>query len=172
MEATLEGFNDFMNNKAIDEHQIMSKYGASLNAILQARLDASVTTLESQRNLYLEGYFKEYPNAKTTSTGLVYNEVIPGTGNAPTSESVVRVHYQGKFLDGKIFDSSIERGEPISFPLKNVIQGWQEGLLLMKVGGKTQFVIPSELAYGERGAPPTIPPNASLVFDVELLGIE
>ena len=168
----LDGFNDFMNQRVTNEQQIMQQYGPGLNAILQGRIDATVAALEQQRNAFLDGYFKEFPKAERTSSGLVYNEIVAGTGESPTLESTVRVHYQGKFFDGKVFDSSIQRGEPISFPLNGVIQGWQEGLLLMKVGGKAQLVIPSELAYGERGAPPSIPSNASLVFDVELLAIE
>ena len=109
-----------------------------------------------------------------TASGLEYIEVEAGTGAQAVAGKVVRVHYTGKFPDGKVFDSSIPRGEPIEFPLGagRVIKGWDEGIALMKVGGKAQLVIPPELGYGERGAGGVIPPNATLVFDVELVSVK
>lgn len=96
-----------------------------------------------------------------------------GTGKAsPKATDTVRVHYHGTLLNGTVFDSSVQRGEPISFPLNQVIAGWTEGLQLMKVGDKFKFEIPAKLAYGEDSPSPTIPPNSTLVFEVELLGIE
>lgn len=172
MFVMLDGFNDFMTNRMENEHEFMRKYGGPLNAILQGRMDAGVAAMEQQREDFLNQYLQEFPKAIKTATGLVYHEIEAGTGESPSLASTVRVHYHGKFLDGKVFDSSLDRGEPVSFPLNQVIQGWQEGLQLMKVGGKGQFVIPSELAYGDKGAPPSIPPSASLVFDVELIAIE
>jgi FKBP-type peptidyl-prolyl cis-trans isomerase len=109
---------------------------------------------------------------KTTASGLKYQVMKQGNGTAsPKATDTVKVHYHGTFLDGKIFDSSVQRGEPISFPLNRVIPGWTEGLQLMKVGDKFKFEIPPQLAYGEAGRP-GIPPNSTLVFEVELLGIE
>ena len=97
---------------------------------------------------------------------------MEGSGPSPTATDVVRVHYHGTFPDGQVFDSSVERGEPARFPLNRVIACWTEGVQLMKVGGKAKLVCPPEIAYGARGAPPRIPPNATLHFEVELLAIE
>jgi len=108
---------------------------------------------------------------KTTATGLQYEVITEGKGAKPLATSTVKVHYEGKLIDGKVFDSSIQRGEPISFPLNGVIPGWTEGVQLMSVGSKYRFTIPSKLAYGEQGAGP-IPPNSVLVFEVELLDVK
>ncbi len=109
----------------------------------------------------------------TTASGLQY-EVLESSdsGQKPTLTDKVKVHYHGTLIDGTVFDSSVDRGEPISFPVNGVIQGWQEGLQLMAVGSKFRFYIPYDLAYGERAAGPTIKPFSALVFDVTLLGIE
>lgn len=110
---------------------------------------------------------------KTTS-GLEYMEVEAGTGEQAQAGKTVSVHYTGKFQDGRVFDTSVPRGEPIEFELGrgNVIKGWDEGIALMKVGGKAQLIIPPDLAYGERGAGGVIPPNSTLVFDVELVAVK
>lgn len=108
----------------------------------------------------------------TTKSGLQYNVVSKGNGPRPKKTDKVMVHYKGSFVDGTEFDSSYKRGEPAIFQIDKVIPGWTEALQLMNVGGKYRFLIPSNLAYGEKGAPPLIGPNASLIFEVELLGIE
>ncbi len=109
---------------------------------------------------------------KTTASGLQYKVIKSGSGATPKPSDEVKVHYHGTLIDGTVFDSSVERGEPISFPVTGVIPGWVEALQLMKVGDKWQIYIPSKLAYGERGSGPKIGPNTALIFDVELLGIE
>jgi len=106
-----------------------------------------------------------------TASGLQYKTVTEGTGPSPTADQTVKVHYAGTLIDGTQFDSSYERGEPVEFPLSGVIPGWTEGVQLMKVGGKTEFAIPSDLAYGPQGRP-SIPPNSVLLFTVELLEIK
>ncbi len=108
----------------------------------------------------------------TTPSGLQYKVLEEGYGSRPKATEKVKVHYKGTFIDGKTFDSSYDRGEPISFPLNGVIAGWTEGVQLMPVGAKYEFYIPYHLDYGERGAGGVIPPYATLVFVVELLGIE
>jgi FKBP-type peptidyl-prolyl cis-trans isomerase len=108
---------------------------------------------------------------KTTASGLQYKIIKSGTGPSPKPTDVVKVHYTGTLIDGTVFDSSVKRGVPATFPVNGVIPGWTEALQLMKVGDKWQLVIPAKLAYGEEGPDP-IGPNSVLIFDVELLGIE
>jgi FKBP-type peptidyl-prolyl cis-trans isomerase len=110
---------------------------------------------------------------KTTASGLKYQVMKQGTGTAsPKASDSVKVHYHGTLLNGTVFDSSVQRGEPIVFGLNQVIPGWTEGLQLMKVGDKFKFEIPPNLAYGPNSPTPAIPPNSTLVFEVELLGIQ
>lgn len=111
-------------------------------------------------------------NAKTTESGIYYVVEKEGKGKNPTLESTVKVHYSGTLLNGTKFDSSYDRGEPTEFPLKGVVRGWQEGIPLLKPGGKGKIIIPSGLAYGPRQIGPNIPPNSVLVFDVELLEVK
>lgn len=114
---------------------------------------------------------KDKEGVKVTESGLQYKVIEEGSGAQPTAESNVKVHYTGKLVDGTVFDSSVERGEPASFQVNGVIQGWTEALQLMKEGAKYELYIPSELAYGERGAGGDIGPNSTLIFEVELLEV-
>lgn len=109
---------------------------------------------------------------QTTASGLQYRVITEGSGAKPNASDTVRVHYKGTLINGQKFDSSYDRNESITFPLSGVIAGWTEGVQLMPIGSKYEFVIPSELGYGARGAGGVIPPDATLIFEVELLGIE
>lgn len=114
---------------------------------------------------------KNKPGITTTASGLQYAVITEGTGPKPTADDQVKVHYHGTLLDGTIFDSSVQRGEPIVLGLRNVIAGWTEALQLMPVGSKWKLFIPSDLAYGDNGAGGTIKPGSTLIFDVELIEI-
>ena len=114
---------------------------------------------------------KSKPGIQTTASGLQYKITQEGTGAKPDANDKVTVHYHGTTIDGKVFDSSVERGQPATFGLNQVIPGWTEGLQLLKPGGKAKLIIPANLGYGANGYPPVIPPNSWLVFDVELIKV-
>ena len=114
---------------------------------------------------------KKNEGVKETASGLQYVVEKEGTGAQPTATDEVTVHYTGRLLDGTVFDSSVNRGEPATFPLNRVIPGWTEGVQLMKEGGKYTFFIPSDLAYGPQGVPNAIPPHSTLIFEVELIKV-
>ena len=111
------------------------------------------------------------PGARKLESGVIITTLKPGTGPSPKATDKVKVHYHGTLTDGTVFDSSVQRGQPATFPLNGVIKCWTEGVQQMKVGGKSRLVCPPDVAYGERGAPPRIKPGATLVFEVELLEI-
>lgn len=140
----------------------------------QARQMAVQAEQSAKNKAAGEAYLAE--NAKkegviTTASGLQYKELVAGEGAKPSKSDRVKVHYKGTLIDGTVFDSSYDRGEPIVFPVTGVIAGWVEGLQLMSVGSKFELAIPSDLAYGERGSGPVIGADATLVFEVELLEI-
>jgi len=130
---------------------------------------------EAQKNLEEGNAFLEKNKARegvtTTESGLQYEVLTAGTGEKPTATDQVRVNYHGTLIDGKVFDSSVDRGEPVVFGVSQVIPGWTEALQLMPVGSKWKIYIPAEIGYGERGAGGDIGPNAALIFEVELLEI-
>lgn len=172
--ALVQGIQDAMAGGAMKmTPDAMQAAIEQLSATVQARAQAQ---MEQQAQAGKDFLAKNATAAgvKTTASGLQYLVVTEGSdANAPMPKETdtVRVHYHGTLIDGTVFDSSVERNEPISFPLNGVIPGWTEGLQLMNVGDKYRFFIPSELGYGANGAGP-IPPNSTLIFDVELLGIE
>ncbi len=172
--AFVAGFEDgYRDQKAkLSEDDIRS----TLMAYKQKRDREAMDQLQKAagENLFKgEMFLKE--NAKkagiqTTASGLQYQVLQAGNGASPKATDQVKVNYEGKLLDGTVFDSSFARNEPVTFPLNQVIAGWTEGLQLMKEGGKTRFFIPAKLGYGETGAG-TIPPNSTLIFDVELIKV-
>lgn len=140
----------------------MKRYLAALLALGMSCAHAETDTLKAAA--------KE-PGAVLTGSGLVYRAITEGTGPGPKATDTVKVHYKGMFPDGREFDSSYGRGQPAEFPLNRVIACWTEGVQRMKVGGKAKLTCPPSIAYGSRGAGGVIPPNAVLVFEVELLGV-
>ena len=148
----------------------MPTYQQKIQGLFKDRMDKASATEKQSGIAFLEKFSKE-EGAKKTESGLAYKVMKEGTGATPGAEDTVEVHYHGTLMDGTVFDSSVERGQTISFPLNRVIKGWTEGLQLMKEGGKSKFVIPADLAYGDAGAPPKIPGGATLVFEVELFKV-
>jgi FKBP-type peptidyl-prolyl cis-trans isomerase FkpA len=145
------------------------QYGPLVQVFMQQRLQAAAAEEMSESRAFLEAE-AAVAGAVRTDSGLVLQEITPGSGESPASDATVTVHYHGTLRDGTVFDSSVDRGEPATFPLGQVIPCWTEGVQRIQVGGKTRLVCPPELAYGE-SPPPGIPGNAALVFEVELLEI-
>ncbi len=159
---------------AMELQQKIGEKEAAKNAVEEAN-NAEINT-EAANVAKLDGELYLEANAEkegviVTESGLQYEVLTEGSGDHPTETSSVEVHYHGTLIDGTVFDSSVDRGEPISFPLNRVISGWTEGVQLMTVGSKYKFTIPSELAYGTQVSP-EIPGNSVLVFEVELLSFE
>lgn len=138
---------------------------------LQSKRVAALTEKEKTAGAAYLAKAAAEKDATKTASGLVYKEVKAGDGAAPVASDQVKVHYEGRFTDGKVFDSSIKRNEPAVFPLNGVIPCWTEAVQLMKVGGKAEITCPPELAYGDEGRPPQMRGGATLVFDIELLDI-
>jgi FKBP-type peptidyl-prolyl cis-trans isomerase FkpA/FKBP-type peptidyl-prolyl cis-trans isomerase FklB len=148
----------------------LQAYGPKVRELQQARLATVAAAEKKAGEAFIEKAAGEQGATKTAS-GLVISTIKAGEGASPKASDQVRVHYHGTLADGTVFDSSVQRGQPATFPLNRVIPCWTEGLQLMKVGGKSRLVCPSSLAYGDRGSPPRIKPGATLVFEVELLEI-
>ena len=146
-------------------------YSTKIQELFRDRRGRVSEQEKKQGAIYMEKFLKE-EGSKKTESGLAYKVIKPGVGKKPSQDDTVKVHYEGKLIDGTVFDSSRERDKPVTFPLGRVIKGWGEGLQLIEEGGSIQLVVPSSLAYGDNGAPPKIPGGATLVFDVELLKIE
>lgn len=169
LQTALKGDSTLLTEAQTQE--VMKQFQQTLAAKQQekAQRDGAVNKAKGDKFLAEN---KTKPGVQTTASGLQYIVMKEGTGAKPKADQIVKCHYHGTFLDGKVFDSSIDRGQPVEFPLNKVIPGWTEGLQLMKIGAKYKFYIPGELAYGLRGAPPQIGPNETLVFDVELIEIK
>lgn len=146
-----------------EAHKLINEYLQKLQGELEARA-------KEEGKKFLEEN-KKKAEVKETASGLQYVVEKEGTGAQPGASDEVTVHYTGKLLDGTVFDSSVNRGEPATFPLNRVIPGWTEGVQLMKEGAKYTFFIPSDLAYGAQGVPNAIPPHSTLIFDVELIKV-
>jgi len=172
--AFMEGFRDFNEERdtRLTPEEAMDKINAAVTR-LRAQEDERMS-LEGEQNLEEGEIFMAENGARsgviTTASGLQYEVLSQGSGARPGPRDMVQVHYEGTLIDGSVFDSSYERGEPIEFPLDGVIPGWSEGVQLMNVGSTFRFVIPPDLGYGPRGTG-GIPPNSTLIFQVELLSI-
>ena len=170
MESLKKGLLDAFNSESkLTKEEIQACFN-DIQTKMQAKQNkASEAEKEKGKQFLAEN--KKRKEVKETSSGLQYEVLVMGTGAKPAATDQVKVHYTGKTLDGQVFDSSVERGEPIVFTLNQVIPGWTEGLQLMPVGSKFKFYIPSDLAYGDRGAGATIKPGSTLIFEVELIDI-
>lgn len=168
------GIQDVLNNQAkLTDEQVQTKLESmmkDLGAKAQQKAEKMSKEAKAEGDKFRADFAKQ-EGVKTTASGLLYKIEQAGEGASPKADDVVKVHYTGKLVDGTVFDSSVERGQPAEFKLNQVVPGWTEGLQLLKKGGKIQLVLPPELAYGEQGAGGSIPPNSTLIFDVELLDI-
>ncbi len=168
LEMVKAGLADGAQDKASADE--LEKYVPKLQELQQKRVAEAATKEKAAGAAYLAKAATEKDATKTAS-GLVIKTVKAGTGASPTANDQVKVNYEGRFVDGKVFDSSIKRNEPATFPLNGVIPCWTEAVQLLKVGGKAQIICPPELAYGDEGRPPQMRGGATLVFDIELLEI-
>ncbi len=176
LESLVAGLSDVLKGTGskiapAEAQEIMTKFQAEMQTKSRTMADEAGKKNIEEGKAFLEKNGKA-EGVKTTASGLQYSVIKEGSGEKPKSTDKVKVHYHGTLLDGKVFDSSVDRGMPAEFGLDQVIKGWTEGLQLMTVGSKYKFVLPSELAYGERGAGGgDIGPNSVLTFEVELLEI-
>lgn len=175
-DAFLQGMQDqFANKKSrlsqAESNQVMMNFQESMRAKAQQKQDKlSAGNIDAGK-----AFFKTYKakdGVTSLDNGIAYRVIKKGNGAQPTANDTVVAHYTGKLVDGRVFDSSVQRGEPATFPLKNVIKGWQEVVPMMGVGAKWEVVIPPQLAYGERGPGGIIGPNSTLVFEIELIEIK
>ncbi len=166
--VVMQGFADAV--KGGEPMVSLQEFGPKINPMLQERMQKVQAQAAAEGTAFREKAAQE-EGAVQTASGLIFKELTAGTGASPKATDRVKVHYHGSLIDGTVFDSSVERGEPVTFALDQVVKGWTEGLQMMKVGGKAKLTIPPELAYGPGGRA-GIPANATLIFEVELLGIE
>ncbi|WP_228713653.1 FKBP-type peptidyl-prolyl cis-trans isomerase [Arundinibacter roseus] len=164
----MQGINDLL--KGNPTPLTPEQANQTIGEYFQKQTTAKASENQKKGEKFLEEN-KKRPGVVTTASGLQYEVVKMGEGAKPADSSKVKTHYHGTLIDGTVFDSSVDRGQPVEFPVNGVIKGWQEALQLMPVGSKWKLYIPSNLAYGERAAGPAIGPNSALVFEVELLEI-
>jgi FKBP-type peptidyl-prolyl cis-trans isomerase FkpA len=171
-EAELKMVEQGMQDGALKKTQKvdLKTYGPKIQELQKARV-ASLTASEKKSGEAYVAKAAAEKDAKKLPSGVIVTTLKPGSGATPAATDKVKVHYHGTFTDGTVFDSSVQRNEPATFPLNQVIKCWTEGVQQMKVGGKSRLVCPAEVAYGDRGAPPRIKPGATLIFEVELLEI-
>jgi FKBP-type peptidyl-prolyl cis-trans isomerase FkpA len=167
------GFTAVMTESLSEEDQIkvLSDVGPALNEEMIKRVEEKKQADKAAAEVYLQSYLLQNPRAKQSASGLIYHEIIIGMGKQATPGSTVTCHYTGTLPDGTVFDSSVTRGEPLQISLGQVIPAWQEGIPFMQEGGKAELICPPSIAYGERGSPPVIPPNATLKFEIELIKV-
>ena len=168
LELVKAGLTDGLNDKPKVD---LKDYRPKLQQLGQDRAKVAAEKEKKEAEGFLDKMAKEKGATKTDS-GLIFIPIKEGTGPSPQATDTVKVHYHGTLRDGTVFDSSVERGTPATFPLNRVIPCWTEGVQKMKVGGKAKLICPSGIAYGDRGAPPKIKPGAPLMFEVELIEIE
>lgn len=172
LEVVLQGFCETMRGTTYqDPIAILTTYGKHLNSVIMERSNKITDRIKSEGDDFISNFLDCTDDAVKTDSGMVYYSMKEGTGKQPTAADTVEVHYHGTLTDGTVFDSSVQRGQTISFPLGNVIKGWQEGVAMMKEGGKSTLVVPSDLAYGDAGSGDIIPPGATLKFEVELFKV-
>ena len=168
----IQAIDDVLNNKEIKlSNEEMTQVIVNYRQKEMEKHNAQAVTNKTVGEAFLTAN-KTKPGVKTTASGLQYKVIKQGDGKKPTAEDTVVVNYEGRLIDGKVFDSSYKRGEPITIKVDGVIQGWQEALPMMPIGSKWQVYIPANLAYGEQGAGDVIGPNSTLVFDIELISIK
>ncbi len=166
-EALLEGFRARLTGEAPDHDPRQDM--ELINRFITDRQGQAAARMRDREQAFIQEFVES--GGTLTESGLAYTIIKEGSGDKPAATDTVEVHYEGRLTTGEVFDSSHERGQPATFPLNRVIDGWTEGLQLIAPGGKIRLVIPSELAYGDQGSPPSIPGGATLIFDIELLDV-
>lgn len=166
------GFEDAMLNKVANESEIFKDFESKVTRIFSERANRAITEEKKRGDSFALGYLLRNPRAVKTNSGLIYDSKLEGLGAQPNAKSTVKVHYHGTLVDGTVFDSSVLRKEPIDLSLSSVIPAWTEGVSMMREGGKATLVCPAEIAYGDGGSPPVIPPGATLVFEIELISVK